>query len=300
MFNQDTCSQVRSAHPFLWYVYSIHMHKSQHSELSSDAKFAQQQPAQHSDIFHQNVQHISKGNQSHSDPPYHPHLKPALKLPLCNAIDDWANADHYIRVHVVPLVVATNDLSQKAILLVEKTYDYFAQRFGTINRSQHRSRRRLGRFTRAMTRVRDQKNEVRKKYRAALRSNQPKETIVQLASSYHRLVREHNRIRRQKELLDMQSRMQKDRNRCAANMWKFAGELLDDDTHTGTPPFFSEAEATSFFRDTYCSQCQQSFQTPSWMVPRELPINPFDTGNISISEITSQLKRSRNGSAPCP
>ena len=151
-----------------------------------------------------------------------------------------------------------------------------------------------------MTRARDQKNEVRRKYRAALRSNQPKETIVHLASSYHRLVREHNRIRRQKESLDMQSRMQKDRNHCAANMWKLAGELLDDDTHTGTPPSFSEAEATSFFRDTYSSQCQQSFQTPSWMAPRELPINPFDTGNVSISEITSQLKKSRNGSAPCP
>ena len=31
-----------------------------------------------------------------------------------------------------------------------------------------------------------------------------------------------------------------------------------------------------------------------------LPINPFDTGNVSISEIISQLKRSRNGSAPYP
>ena len=97
------------------------LQQSQHRELSSGAKLAQQQPAQHSDIYHQNVQHITKGNQSHSDPPYHPHLKPALKLPPSNAIDDWANADHYIRVHVVPLVVATNDLSQKAVLLVEKT-----------------------------------------------------------------------------------------------------------------------------------------------------------------------------------
>ena len=35
-----------------------------------------------------------------------------------------------------------------------------------------------GGLNRAMAQLRDQKNEVRRKYRAALRNNQPKETIV--------------------------------------------------------------------------------------------------------------------------
>ena len=140
------------------------LQQSQHRELFSDAKLAQQQSAQnqhvqHTDIFYQNVQYTSKGNQSSSD---QPHLKPALKLSPSNAIDDCANFD----------------LSQKAVLLVEKTYDYFAQRFGTINCRLHRFRRRQRRFNRAMAQLRDQKNEVRRKYRAALRDNQPKETIV--------------------------------------------------------------------------------------------------------------------------
>ena len=111
------------------------LQQSQHRELSSDAKLA------HNNQLRTNIQyathrylpskcpHVSKGNPSHQ-----PHLIPAWKLSPSNAIDEWANADHYIRVHVVPLVVATNDLAQKAVLLVEKTYDYFAQHFGTINR----------------------------------------------------------------------------------------------------------------------------------------------------------------------
>ena len=36
------------------------------------------------------------------------------------------------------------------------------------------------------------------------------------------------------------------------------------------------------------------------MKPHEFPENSFDTGNISVSEITIQLKRSRKGSATCP
>ena len=154
--------------------------------------------------------------------PPHPQLKPALKLPPSNAIDDWAQADHYIGVQIVPLVVAETDLSQKALLLVEGIYGYFAQHFGIVNHRQHRSRRRQGKFNRAMNKMREEKNEMRRKYRAALRSNQPKETVIQLASAYHRLVREHNRIRRQKESHDLQSRMQKDRRQCAIT----SGNLL--------------------------------------------------------------------------
>jgi hypothetical protein len=43
-----------------------------------------------------------------------------------------------------------------------------------------------------------------------------------------------------------------------------------------------------------------TFQIPGWMKPRELPSSPFDVENISVSEITTQLKQCRNGSAPCP
>jgi len=110
-----------------------------------------------------------------------------------------------------------------------------------------------------MNKMREQKNEMRRKYRAALRSNQPKETIIQLAIAYHHWVREHNRIRRQKESDDLQSRMQKDRRRCANNIWKFASQLWDDDSHTGTLPSFSKAEATSFFTETDSSQHKQRF-----------------------------------------
>lgn len=81
-----------------------------------------------------------------------------------------------------------------------------------------------------MNKKREQKNKVRKECRAALRNNQPKETIIRLASTYHRLVRDHNRIKKQKESHDLQFRMQKDRKSCAKNIWKFANDLLEDDS----------------------------------------------------------------------
>ena len=74
--------------------------------------------------------------------------------------------------------MAESDLSQKVLLLVEGIYYYFAQHFGSVNRRQHRNRGRQGKINNIK---REQKNEMRKKYRAARRSNQPKVTIIQLA-----------------------------------------------------------------------------------------------------------------------
>ena len=236
------------------------------------------QHVQHTRNFNQRIHHTFESSAPQGDPPHHPQLKSALKLPPSNAIDDWAKADHYIRVQVVVLVLAEADLSQKAILLVERINDYFTHHFGAFNHRQHRTRCRQGKFNRAMNKVRGHKNEMRRKYRAALRCSQPSamETIIQLASAYHHLVREHNRIRRQKESHDLQSRMWKDRRQFANNIWKFASQLLDDDSHTGTSPSFFEADATCFFTETYSSQYQQPFQIPSWMKPCELPVNAFD------------------------
>lgn len=54
-----------------------------------------------------------------------------------------------------------------------------------------------------MASVHQLKNETRRRYRAALRSDQPKEVIVKLAAKYHHLVRQHNSIRKQKNAAEL-------------------------------------------------------------------------------------------------
>ena len=74
------------------------LQQPQHSELSSDARSTQ--PAQQQPIV----------------PPYHPKLKPPLKIPPTNAIDDWDKADQYIRHRVVPHVIAEPIISPRRLL----------------------------------------------------------------------------------------------------------------------------------------------------------------------------------------
>ena len=59
--------------------------------------------------------------------------------------------------------------------------------------------------------MRQNKNEIRKKYRNAIRANKPKEEVVHLATEYHRLVRKHNSLRKTKESLGTKDRLQKER-----------------------------------------------------------------------------------------
>ena len=75
---------------------------------------------QHTGNFHQLV-FIFESSVPQVHLPHHPQLKPALKLPLSNAINDqFGSADHYIRAQVVPLGIPETDLFQKVFLLVEK------------------------------------------------------------------------------------------------------------------------------------------------------------------------------------
>lgn len=138
-----------------------------------------------------------------------------------------------------------------------------------------------------MNKVREQKNEMRRKYRAALRSSQPKETIIQLASAYHRLVRGHNRIRRQKESHDLQSRMRKTEGSVQITSGNLLVSCWTMIAIMGHLHLSWKQKPPLFFTETNSSQCQQPFQIPSWMKPRELPAYAFDTGNISVSEITT-------------
>jgi hypothetical protein len=149
--------------------------------------------------------------------------------------------------------------------------------------------------------MRQNKNEIRKKYRDAIRANKSKEEVVHLATEYHRLVRKHNSLRKTKESLDTKDRLQKERQNYHKDQWLFAKKLFNDNEHTSIPQSCSVEEATAFFSETYSSANQEPISTPSWMSDQSNPKHPFDVSSISIEEIEFLLiKKSGSGSAPCP
>ena len=226
-------------------------------------------------------------------------IKVPIKLLKANETHDWLNADNYIRENIIPKILAECDLSRKAILFSDSIYTYFASEFGTVSHG-YRRRRKRQKLQNDMEKMRQQKNQMRREYRAAIRTNQPKEVIARLASAYHRLVRSHSALHRQKVSSDTYDRLQKERRSCRENPWKFAKHLLDDDGHANICPSFSKDEANTFFHQTYSCVNQEPITSPSWASTHPIPNALFDTAAISREEIVVQIRKSRSGSAPCP
>ena len=79
----------------------------------------------------------------------------------------------------------------------------------------------------------------------------------------------------------------------------FAKRLLNSSLQSDTEPQFSEEVAAQFFKNTYHAE-ERTFVTPQWMPSPPLPAVDFNSGEISVEEVSAAIRKSKARSAPCP
>ena len=94
--------------------------------------------------------------------------------------------------------------------------------------------------------------------------------------------------------------IEKERSRCAHDIWKFSNELFSEDKGNDVDPTFSKDKCDSFFRSTYSNASDIDIEVASWMTPRHFPTSKFNLMEITLEELWCRLNKSRNGSAPGP
>ena len=228
-------------------------------------------------------------------------IKHPLKLPKPLDIDAWVKADEHIQKFILPAVMNEPDVSIKADVFASLMYQYFESEYGTFNSvNSECNNKKKRKHQRNLKYIRQQKNETRRAYRSALRSNQPRDVILQLASKYHKLVRQHSKIRRDHIQADLLHRMKFEQHKCARNIWKYCENLLDENKSGQINPSFTKDQAQDFFETVYSNVDDVGFPKPTWMSPRFLPSDVFNVDPISLEEVKHRVRKCRNGSAPCP
>ena len=227
-------------------------------------------------------------------------IKPPLKLPNPSDLEEWTKADEYIRTCILPAVINESDVNTKADLFASLVYGYFETQYGTGAEYHDRTCKRKRKHQRQLKSIRQQKNEIRRAYRSALRSNQPRNIILPLVNEYHRLVRLHSKICRQHAQADLIQRMKFEQRRCSRNIWKYSNSLFDSNDSNHIDPSFTKDQAQAYFETVYSNVTEVPFSNAPWMTYRTAPSNPFNSDPISLDEIKHRIKKCRNGSAPCP
>ena len=221
----------------------------------------------------------------------------ALKLPT--DVDQWREVDVYIMHEVVPLVLGSTSPEQKHLALVQGIYRYLSSRFGTKSLKATNQQVKQKRHDRELKMVTNLKNEARKKVRAAKKDNKPPGVVAALTGSFLSLLRQHSRLK-QLSIKSLYTRNTKEiRQRCHKNFWKFAKDLLDDDSVSQVQPQFSRDQATTHFTETYTSN-PKVFNCPKWMPTPSLPSYPFMDDPIRRQEIERAIKAAKSSSSPSP
>lgn len=217
--------------------------------------------------------------------------KPALKLPRTQ--DEWNEANTF-QEHVVPDVLQLATPEAKIEALCEGVYNYFAEKYGTLKPQQHNKQRKQEKHDRALKKVKQLKNEARKKLRKA-KDVQPRvSSHLQARSSTWCENTAGSNV-----LPTMHSEASKARQSCHRHFWRFAKELLDGNGDSQTQPQLDEKEAFSFFQRVYDAEPHE-FSRPEWMPPPPSPDIQFCCDEISADEIQAAIKRMKNNSSPSP
>ena len=157
----------------------------------------------------------------------------------------------------------------------------------------------MKRHDRQLKKITDLKNEARKNVRMAKKERKPPSVIATLTGRFLSLLREHSRLNRISTHSIHTKNANYVRQKCHNNFWKFAKDLLDDNSASRINPQFSKDQATNYFSDTY-SLNPQIFNRPTWMPTPPLPSYPFMDDPNMRQEIEHAIKNARSSSSPSP
>ena len=223
---------------------------------------------------------------------------PAMKLP--QTPEDWVEADQFFQTTIVPAVLMEVNVDTMNEVLCHGIYSFFTSKHGTIVSNQHHQHPPKPRRNQiVITKVKTEKNAVKKRLRQLRRSGNSPEEVRLLAQEFHQLVRKHSRLAKKARKADAKMSAKKQRKECHRDLHKFARKILEEDDYASIQPTFGKEEAESFFASTY-SASPKSFTRPAWMPQPPLPTVPMVTSEFTAEEVESVIGKSRSASSPSP
>ena len=183
------------------------------------------------------------------------------RLKLPVTLEDWEEANCYFS----QVLVTEVSPDSKNTVLAEGIY---ANKHGT--REPSKRKKRQEKRAQALNRAKRCKNEARKQLRQARSSGSlSPEELMGLARKFFQLVRAHSRCKRAYDQAKGLRKAGQARHQCHHHFWPFHAE-------------------------------PQSFSLPDWMSPPPAPAAEFNSGEITMEEISAVVRKSKARSAPCP
>ena len=203
---------------------------------------------------------------------------------------------------VTPSVLSCTSIDEMNATLNKYIYDYFSSKHGTL---PHQSKKAVHRYRShlqsSLLKARRDKNQMKKRYRKACRDHSiSKEAIAEMSKSFHELVHQHNKIRKEVLKRNKMNAAKYAIKQCTRNFWSFADKLLSENEISHISPSFTQKQAYEHFRKTYKSSSTNDFKQPHWMTDIPEPNIPFFHGPITYHELAFTLKKCRSGSTPNP
>ena len=126
------------------------------------------------------------------------------------------------------------------------------------------------------------------------------EAIKHVAQKFHQLLRKYNKTKRAISQKHIQKKTQNARRQCTSNFWKFASQVLDEESEQKhVMPNFSADAAEAVFTEMYSSSSRE-YQATGVTANCSPPQQNFNEEPISAAEIQFAITKSRTCSSPSP
>ena len=186
---------------------------------------------------------------------------PKANFSLPTTAEGWEQADSFFKTSLVPATIAASSPQVMNRVLCEGIYSYFASTYGTKH-TKVRETKKIPPHNRALKEVERKKKEAKTELRSARRSGSP-EMVHSLAHHFISLVRAHSQLKRASNAHLMKRDVKAARERCHRD-YKGCTRVVLDGGLGQEVPMFSDDDATTFFKQAYCSS-PRNYVQPEWM-----------------------------------
>ena len=222
-----------------------------------------------------------------------------LKLPTAAEKGMWMGIDEDLDIILTNGIEERDD--EKRLELTEKmVYNYLEARFGEEERRSPKAAIRPKRMEDKETRtIRLSKREARREKKEAKRSKD-QNSIKAAKMEYLKLVRLHNKSRRNQLRKQKKKENKKEQEQFKRNPFEYSKKLLDGKSNN-KPPEFSKETADKFFKNEYCDKERGAIYSKlSGLPDAHDPRKVFEMGELNWEEFKTKLKSRRNKSSPGP
>ncbi|XP_063680027.1 uncharacterized protein LOC134815422 [Bolinopsis microptera] len=232
-------------------------------------------------------------------PPEQIELKDTLKLslPQANKMNEWKGIDEDLSIAIGNIVKGKDP--EKELKTMELTiYEYLADRYGQEERKPYLDKpNKEGPVTKTL---RKKKKDTAREYREAVREGGVTSGGAKaVRAQYWRLVRIHNKSRREQLKKRKKKEKKKETQRFRRNPYDYSKRLLDEKI-SGEPTFGKE-EADRYYPKEYMDRDRcYVFEKMAGIPDAKDPVYPFVCTVPTYEEFEKKIKTRRNGSSPGP